>query len=553
MKTKCHFLFIFTFLIFLSASGQKNISSVACFSSSVSKNFTKACQENPHSIAISDPGKNILQPELDRHLDSIYEYDWDTTDWALRTKNHKFRNSNGWLTEDLYVVKNQSTGNWSNYVHFLYTYPGSDQDYTSLLGEVWTNASNWLTYEYTHYIKKNLADSTYTKDWNSLKQKFISGSQIITTYDSLDSMTQKLTQKLDTASSSWKNDYLKTFTYTSQHLISEEVFQNWNATSSEWIYINRKVENYDTNNFLIEHMEYVWDDTASAWKNSSRISFINDPAGNHLTSLTETWNNTSLVWEPFGQSTFYYSLLEWKLSERQQVYNKVTMQFEDSYYIYYTYFTDGTLQSATGNFWKPITNEWVTDQYLLIDSTQNISESYVKFHDNTTYELTGGVRVAYTYSAKQQLVNILNQELSKTVDDWINSEQTDYSYNVNKLLDKTIDQNWDTITSSWLNSKRSLYFYSEPFGINETRNDKNLCNFANPMRAGSMINCPDFNSGEVYYLKIYTLSGAWVYTTRFVGGNTVSVSASVPDGLYVMQFTAENGRVLSNNKVVLLK
>ena len=147
----------------------------------------------------------------------------------------------------------------------------------------------------------------------------------------------------------------------------------------------------------------------------------------------------------------------------------------------------------------------------------------------------------------------MNQNWSLTANDWINYDQTNYHYNSYKLLDTLVVQRWDTTGGSWLNYQRSVYFYSEPFGISEVSNGKHLCDFANPMKTGSMINCPGFASGTVYHLKIYSLSGTLVYSNMFVGGNSVSMSATVPDGLYLMQFTGENGQVLSTNKVMILK
>ena len=550
MKTKFHFLFIFIFLVFHTASGQKSVSSVTGFNSYVSKDFPKIYLENPPSVMTSESRKNLLKLEHNWLLDSVYQYDWDTTDWTLKTKNLKYYYSNEWLKENLYVVKNPSSGTWGKYAHFLYYYNGSNQDTARVLGEIWTNTSDTLPFQYTHYFKRKQVDTTYTKEWGPVKQKFLSGSQYIYTYDSLDSVTKKLSQRFDTTSNSWKNDYLNTFTYNTNHMPSEEVFQNWNSTSSVWKNINRKVENYDSTNFLIEHIEYIWSDTV--WQKSSRITYANDQTGNPMTSLTEMWNDILLTWEPFGQSIFIYSPLGLKFSERKQVYNKMTSQFVDSYFLNYNYFYDNILQSTQGRFWDTINHTWVPDRYSEIDSLFQLSETYIKYHDNTTFEITGGTRVTYTYSPILQTV--LNQVWSKNTNDWINKELISDSINPNKLLAQTIDLRWDTTTVAWQNFKLSVYYYSKSSaGINEAGNDKALCNFANPMKTGSIINCPGFTSGAVYYLNIYSLSGALVYSTRFVGGNTVSVSAFIPDGLYIMQFTSGNGGVLSNNKVIILK
>ena len=545
MKTKIHVFLLLAFIFFMAASGQNKVSQGT-------HDLLKSGRINPPSGIVSDPGKMILQPELGRLLDSVYQDNWDGSNWTLKTIDHKYRNPNGYLTEDLYVTKNPVSGTWNNYAHFLYTYNGTDADYITMTGEVWTDASTWMPYSYSHQVSRNFFDTTITKDWNSVKQHFTGGTKVINRFDAVDSTTDKLTQAFDTANSTWINQYKDSITYNAQHLQSEELFQSWHYSTSVWVNINKKVETYDTSNFLTGHMEYVWNDTANSWLSTLRITYVNDAAGNHLSSLTETWDPVLQVWSTYGQSIFNYNLMGWKLSERQQLYNQVTSTFDDSYLIYYTYYTSGLLQSTTGNYWKPNTTEWITDSYYLVDSNNFLSETYVKYHDNSTFELTGGDRTVYTYNGKYQLVNITKQVWSTASNDWLNSLATDYTYNVYKLLETAIDEEWGVNGNVWKNLNRSTYFYSEPFGINEVSNP-DLCHFANPMRSGAAINCPGFTYGAPYRLNLYSLSGVLVYSVRFTGGSSISISPSVSEGLYLMQFTDGSGKILSNSKVMILK
>lgn len=553
MKTKITLPLIFALLIFLAASGQNKVASVTGNNSTSVSDIYKAHHENPPAEIISVTDPSFLQPELDRHLDSVYQDEWVSGSWDLKTKNHKYRNSDGWLTEDLYVVKNEGTGIWNNYAHFLYTYNGSDPDYTRVTGEVWTNLSSWLQYQYSHFIRKNKADTTFTKDWNPVKQLFTGGSKLITQYDTLDSITQQVMQKFDTATSDWVNQYKLLRTYVAPHLFSEEIFQAWKGTTSEWVNINRKVDAYDTNNFLASQTEFVWIDTSATWQNSSRTTYINDVLGNILTDTTERWNTITLAWEPYLQTLYYYSPLGWKQSARQGIYNPLTSAFDPYYNTYYFYFTDGNIQSTRGDFWNPITNEWITDydKELAVNLTDSVQ--FVKYHDNTTYEITSGLRTAYIYDNKNQLVSILKQSWSLTLNDWLNSQETDYTYYPYKLLETTIDKVWNIAGSAWDNSKRSTNYYSEPFGIHENTTASRVCNFANPLKSGSLITCPEFTIGAGYYLNIFSISGSKIYSVGFTGGSSVAVSPSVPDGFYLLQFTDANGRILSTTKVLINK
>lgn len=544
MKTRLPLLFILATFLFLSASGQRSVSARS--------GLMKQASSDNQFPSVTTDGKNILQPELDRLVDSIHQEDWDSINWVLKTREHKFRNSLGYVTEDLYVVKNSGTGLWNNYIHYLYAYDGANPDFITQSGELWTNAANWLQYQFSQYVAKNKPDSTFTKDWNITKQKFTSGLMTLTQYDTLDSIIQSLTRKYDTTSNGWINQYKNIYTYIAPHLLSEQIFQAWRQSTNAWVNINRKVNTYDTSNFLISQMGFVWNDTAYAWDSSSRISYVNDLLGKPLTSLSENFDSYTHVWIPYIQTVFTYSPLEWLLNERQQVYNPITSNFDDYYLTYFTYTPGGLLQSTTGNFWKPTTNEWVTDSYYAVDSTMKFLESYTKFHDNSTYDITGGNRTTQGYNSKNQLNNLLKQEWSTSLNDWLNAQQTNYSYNQFKLLDTIIDQVWNIPGSVWTNFKRSIYYYSEPYSIQELGNGAKYCQFANPMKRGTVVNCPGFLQGEPYALKIYSLSGMLVYSLNFSGGNPVAVTPSVANGMYLLQFTDGKGRILSTSKVLIL-
>jgi hypothetical protein len=552
MKTRTCLFFLFAFLIFSFASGQKAAPCINGHQTAAGTILQKMTQPSPGTDFFQGQLITPQQPELDRLIDSIYQYDWSSPDWMLKTKDHKYHNSNGQLTEDRIEKKNQS-GKWNNYVHFLYTYNGAAPDYLTSLGEIWTSAGTWAPYQYTHNHKTNLPDTTWSREWNTYLQTFISGTEMIYHYDDLDSITQSLTLRLDTTSNTWINQYQDSIVYTTPHLLAEEIFQVWDQGTHSWTNINRKVNTYDTSDYLTLHMEYTWSDTGNIWINSSRITYTNDLKGNPLNGLNENWNTGTQSWELYGQTIYTYNELEWPLSERQQLYNKISGEYEDHYMTYFFYFTSGVRQATSGNFWNPNTSEWITDSYYEIDSNNNFVQQYVKYHDYSSYEIFGGSKTANIYSSKLQLISVLNQSWSKTINDWINHEQTNYQYNEYKLLDTLIVQDWDTLSSAWVNTELSKYFYSEPFGINDNSREARNCNFANPITPGTIINCPGFSLGEVYTLRFYSLTGAMVYKKDFNGGESVTVSPSVKEGIYLMQFTDSKGRILSTNKVVVRK
>lgn len=66
MKTKIHVFLLLAFIFFMAASGQNKVSQGT-------HDLLKSGRINPPSGIVSDPGKMILQPELGRLLDSVYQ------------------------------------------------------------------------------------------------------------------------------------------------------------------------------------------------------------------------------------------------------------------------------------------------------------------------------------------------------------------------------------------------------------------------------------------------------------------------------------------------
>jgi hypothetical protein len=149
-------------------------------------------------------------------------------------------------------------------------------------------------------------------------------------------------------------------------------------------------------------------------------------------------------------------------------------------------------------------------------------------------------------------LNWVDQQWSDSIADWVNKSQVNYTYDSHNLLTEKVTQSWVTSSSSWLNNSKSDYYYTSTGGIGEHPSNKRPCIYSNPMVTGSMIYCPDFNTGDKYTLRVCSLTGIEVYRTTFVGGEAVAISRPLTPGLYFL-IIEENSNVLYKDKVIIIQ
>jgi hypothetical protein len=206
----------------------------------------------------------------------------------------------------------------------------------------------------------------------------------------------------------------------------------------------------------------------------------------------------------------------------------------------------------TGAIWDTVHLTFVTDVFQSVDSaTGKQTESYTRYVDPQTFQITGGSRNVYTYSSTSDSLNWVSQQWNVSGNNWVNKFQVNYTFDSHDLITEKVSQNWVTSDSSWVNTMKLDYFYSEFNGINEHMSKEKPCIYSNPMITGNPIYCPDFNTGDIYTLRVCSQTGIEVYRTNFIGGESVIISKSLSPGLYFL-IIEENGNILYKDKVIIL-
>jgi len=488
-------------------------------------------------------------------LDSVYTYGWVNNNWSLTLKDYAQKNGSGQRIDDLFLKYNADSAKFLNYARFLYTYLASDSIPKNTTNQFWYS-NNWVNYEYTHNLTKNVVDTTYFKEWNNQKDKFIYGQK--NTYQYNDSLLQieSILQMLDTSTQStvthWLNTSKITNTYTSDGKPLEQIQFAWQNSSSTWVNVYKSTNVYNLNNLLISRMEYEWADSTSSWNESVRTTYFNNSSSLVYLTVKEYWNSTQLKWDTLQQTTYLYSPLNWLFTVQTQTYQQSTGHWVNSTLTYYSYYPSGGQQTMTGNIWDTLHSAWVTTSYQRNDSlTGYVVESYTRYVGQGTFQITGGSRYLYTYGTIGDTLSIVNQQWNVPAAGWVNNSQILYTYNSHNLLTEQLTQSWTTSNSTWGNTKKSDYYYSNYGGIIEHQANTKPCLYANPMLTGNPIYCPDFETGSNYTLKVCSLTGMEVYRINFTGGEAVKISRALSPGLYFL-IIEEKNNILYKDKVVIL-
>ncbi len=485
-------------------------------------------------------------------LDSVYSYNWSSSNWSLYLKEYLTQNSSKQPTEELFRRFNPSTSQFQDYIRVLNSYSDTISVPTTITDQFWYS-STWNTFQYQHYQSRNLPDTTYSKNWNNQQHKFTYGLMYTYQYNTSQLPLVSLTMGLDTATQGWYNIAKTTNTYTTLMKPLEQILFSWQKSTSFWDSIVKYVNAYDSNNFLVSNIEYTWNVASSDWINAVRTTYFNNPTSLPYMVMKETWDTALNVWDTVQRSLYYYSQQNWLLTVRTQNYNQTSKTWMENYLTFYTYNPLGVQNSMTGDIWDTVHLTYITNAYQITDSaTGKIAESYTRYVDPQTFLITGGIldTFSYVFSTGDSL-KWLNQQWSAVANDWVNKSQVNYTYDSINYLSERVTQDWINSTSSWQDSLKSDYFYFSPSGIGEHPALQRPCIYSNPMMTGSPIYCPDFKVGDTYTLRVCSLSGLEVYRTTFNGGEAVTINRSLSPGLYFL-IIEQNNTLLYKDKVVVL-
>lgn len=289
-------------------------------------------KSNAQNLKLHIP-ENVQNTAKTTYLcDSVYYYDWDTTNLSWKN-NYKYvctYNSQGLLIDISYFYWNTGTKKANFTERYYYTYY-SNNKIKDILYQTYNTTSNmWVnsyvtSYTYTSFLENSTIESSY---WNSSFNQWTFDIRYIYNYDANNVLT-KINYEIY-SNNAWNNNWKYDYSYENNN-VSELLYSNWvnnawqnyskykygynnnvkeTTTYQTWVKNNWRNSEYyqyayNQNNLNNEIFYSYWDTIQNVWVES--LKYTNDyDANNNLTQVTTTYIYYG-YWYNYKKENYYYS------------------------------------------------------------------------------------------------------------------------------------------------------------------------------------------------------------------------------------------------------
>ena len=485
-------------------------------------------------------------------LDSSWYSQWltPTQQWNLFQREFFQYNSSFQRTQDLILAWNNALGIWQNSIRYVNLYTGSG-GLNSFITQAWyPSGAYWVTTSYTHFNDQGRTDTSFSKYYDPSSNKFSGGYMSLDYYNSSGMTSQIISQVLDTASGTWKNSMNQLYTYTASNKTSEYLVQMWNTGSNDWVNQQKMDFSYDGSGYSTGYTEYIWNASSSQWINSIQDIFTNNPSGVIMIDLQQQWIAATSSWRNKSQVSYQYNTGNHLTERFVQDWDTVSSVWVNSSKTELNYYSNNFMKENTQSEWNPLNSTWMDTWYNLNDSLGHQLEYYARNLDHTTYTYTFGYRYTYSYNVAGQCTEYDHYDLNLSTLAWDITARRQYTYNVDGNNIIQLDQTWDPGSSSWVNYFKLENFFSVYTGIKEKPGLSSVCTFANPLRKGETILCPNLVPGRDYTVILLNISGQGLLHFDYHGGEPLQLPSSLAPGMYLLE-VIDHGQILTSGKVIL--
>ena len=505
---------------------------------------------SPLEQTLREPQLIKMQPTYWMH-DSTWYSQWlkSSSSWLLNEREFLSYNGSGFLTNDLYLVMNNSQ-QWENYNRYFSTF-GTTGNNISYTGQTWNNSSNtWVDFMYSHYDATGRVDTSWYKQFDHVSNQFLNGSMNLYTYNASNQMTEMMGLNLDVVSGNWINNFRIVFSYNSGNLQTEELTLVWSASQSIWVN-NQKYEfYYDSGNNPTGYLYSTWNTGSNLWEQNTKATYTNSTAGLPLVKLFQHWQTGTSSWQNFEQTTNQYNSYNQLTNDLDQLWNNGTASWVNNWKDQLVYYANNVQKTRDQFYWSTNGSIWMESYYTLNDSTGYMLEYYMKAIDfqNSTY--TFGDRYLYFYNLQHNYTEYDHLALDIPSGNWVTSGRRQYSYNQDGNNTVQLDQVWDSLSNNYVNYYKIENFFSFTTNVWEKKDLSGYSFYPNPIRKGLPVNCTGLKTGEKYTIQLYSMNGQLIFSMPIHTGEDFFIPGNIAPGGYILTISIEN-RLITTGKVVV--
>ncbi len=351
----------------------------------------------------------------------------------------------------------------------------------------------------------------------------------------------------NSGASDWFYALHTNYVYDGQNNVTVQVEQHWDSLNLTWVNANRtlntpnqngdytevlKQEWINGNWFSLERISSVYNAQGhieilirevfemTGWQNSFRIIYASNAQGKLVQTKFQLWDTTANSFYEVSRQTYTYDSQQLDLEAERltEVFNASNAMWEKSSRSLKGYDSSGNMTEETTQLWNNVDSSWLNQNRIL----QNF---------NATDQVT------------------LRTELLWNGDQWTNYYQTNNVYDANANLIRFEVSNWEINQWRLLNSCDFYVRFHHPVAAQETLQPV-FCEMPNPIAPGQSFYCPHLPKGQTFFLGISDLNGQLVQMENIENQGFISISNSLPSGMYVATLFNEQG-VFSTQKLII--
>ena len=321
----------------------------------------------------------------------------------------------------------------------------------------------------------------YNSNWNNTEN-------IAYTYDGSGNEISYIVGLWDSASNAFLNYEKVAFTYDSYNDKLSEVDEFWNSTAGNWLNSYKYSYTYDANFRETREVDQNWDSTVNAWTNSSNLIITRDVNGN---ATANTYQTDSLgTWVNNNQELYTYNGNNQQTTDISQTWNNITSSWDNGGKVTYTLDVNGNITQNLQQIWNTGSNSWYN--YYRYSNTYNINNAETQsifqtwYADSSIWE--NGIEDQYTYDGNGDSTVHEIFGWNSTTSSWGPTPGYKYNYQYdsnNNMIYSLYEANYDT---SLTNSDQYFYYYrSFNFnGIQGVKNELSAAIYPNPSSGGAV-------------------------------------------------------------------
>lgn len=249
--------------------------------------------------------------DVNGHLIQTLSQQWDvaTLSWKDATRSFYTNNPDG--TADVVVTQawDSDAVLWEDVQRTTYTYNASGKVLTSVT-EIWLGF--WLnslkqtnTYDVSGYLTNNLIQT-----WVLLSSLWQNLRQVNYTNNPNGTVNQEISQNWDNMALTWNSSSRETFTYTA----GNKILTSLTESISFGIIMNESMDSYtyDLNGNLTNTLSKRWDTNTSTWIDDTQSNFTHNSDASINQVISQDWSTTTSLWTNAERVTFTYAVVTWK-------------------------------------------------------------------------------------------------------------------------------------------------------------------------------------------------------------------------------------------------